>query len=43
MTRKQTDNKPLLPENKSAGFLPEKVLHELKFRQRKKSKETDKE
>lgn len=40
---KQTDNKSSLPENKSAGFLPEKILHDLKRRQRKKTKESDKE
>ncbi|MCW3224006.1 hypothetical protein [Escherichia coli] len=41
MTRKQTDNNPLLPENKSAGFLPEKILHEIKRRQRRKDKEQE--
>ncbi|WP_255351277.1 hypothetical protein [Citrobacter sp. S-77] len=39
MTEKQPDTKSSVPENKPAGFLPEKVLHELKRRQRRKAKE----
>ena len=39
MAEKQPDTKSAVPENKQAGFLPEKVLHELKRRQRRKVKE----
>ncbi|WP_320205244.1 hypothetical protein [Salmonella enterica] len=39
MTEKQPDTKSPASKNKEAGFLPEKVLHELKRRQRRKAKE----
>ncbi|HFP3791232.1 TPA: hypothetical protein ACF25F_003259 [Escherichia coli] len=41
MTEKQTDNKLSLPENKPAGFLPRKILDEIKRRQRRKAKELE--
>jgi hypothetical protein len=39
MTEKQPNTKQSALDNKLAGFLPEKILHELKRRQRRKAKE----